>query len=152
MKRRGERGGALVEFALVAPLMLIFLFAIVNFGIVMFEYHATEYAAKVGARYASVRGANCTATGCPITSSGLQTYLQGAVPGAGNATVGATWSFPDTTKYTGLQDVATACGNASESRGCLVTVTVQNHVPLNIPFVFNNNVTFNASSTVPVTQ
>jgi Flp pilus assembly protein TadG len=151
-RRQMQRGGALVEFAVVAPVMLIFLFAIVNFGIAMFEYHATQYAAKVGARYASVRGANCTVSGCPITTAGLQTYVRGAVPGAGNATVIPAWNFPDSTNYTGFQNVATACGSTSESRGCFVTVSVSNPISLNIPFVFNHNVTFNASSTVPVTQ
>jgi len=144
----------MVEFAIVAPLMLIFLVGIVEFGIAVFEYHATDYAAKLGARYASVRGANCTATGCPITSSTLQTYLRSAVPGAGNAVVTASWTLPDSTNYPGIQNVADSCDTSAEQRGCLVTVTVTNTVGINIPFVRipSNSLTFVATSTVPVTQ
>lgn len=152
MRVQAQRGGSLVEFAMVAPLMLILMFGIVQFGIAMFEYHATDYAAKVGARYASVRGANCSATGCPISQSTLQTYLRNSVPGLAQATVTPSWNLPDTTNYQGLQNVATACSTASEQRGCLVTVSVTNTVPLQIPFVPIQNLTFSASSTVPVTQ
>lgn len=54
--KRAERGQALLEFALVAPLVLFFLLAIVDFGIAIDRHIVLDHAAREGARYASVGG------------------------------------------------------------------------------------------------
>src|SRR5579863_7912639 len=120
--RNAERGGSLVEFAVILPPALILLVGIIQFGIAMFEYHATDYAAKFGARYAAVHGADCSATGCPITQAALQTAVQSAVPGAGNATVQAQWTTPPIGTYAGTTNNSPnwTCSRTSESKGCFV--------------------------------
>lgn len=56
--RRGGRGQALAEFALVAPFFFLVLFAIVEAGRFMFYYEVLNNATREGARYAIVNGAN----------------------------------------------------------------------------------------------
>ena len=47
----GDRGQDLVEFALILPLLLLFLLGIMEFGIVIFTYDTIANAARDGARY-----------------------------------------------------------------------------------------------------
>jgi len=54
--RRCEKGQALVEFALVAPLLLLLLFAIVQIGIAYKNSLALADAVRAGARAAVVSG------------------------------------------------------------------------------------------------
>jgi hypothetical protein len=56
-------GQALVEFALVAPVFFILLFAIIEGGRFMIYYETLNNATREGARYAIVNGANTL--GCP---------------------------------------------------------------------------------------
>lgn len=52
--RRDERGQAMVEFAIVVPLLLIMIIAIFEFGRAWEVYHAVTDAARLGARSAVV--------------------------------------------------------------------------------------------------
>lgn len=47
---RKQRGVAVVEFALVLPLLLLILFGIVEFGLVMFDQAVITNASREGAR------------------------------------------------------------------------------------------------------
>jgi Flp pilus assembly protein TadG len=49
-----ERGQTVVEFAIVLPVLLLVLFAILQFGVVFKDYIALTDAARVGARKAAV--------------------------------------------------------------------------------------------------
>jgi len=147
----GQRGGALVEFAVILPLALIFLVGIIQFGIAMFQYHATNYAAKFGARYASVRGADCSASGCPITGTALQKAVRKAVPGAGSATVQARWTSPPVGTFVGGV-TNKACDSSDQNKGCFIIVTVTQTVPLNIPFINVRHLGFEATSTEAISQ
>ena len=67
MKRRPsnpgtDRGQALVEFALVAPMLVLLLLSIIEFGRAVYYVQMLDNAAREGARYAIVHGA---ASGCP---------------------------------------------------------------------------------------
>ncbi len=57
-------GQALVEFALVAPLLLILLVAVVEAGVFVFNMESLNNATREGARYAIVHGATVK-SGCP---------------------------------------------------------------------------------------
>ncbi len=59
-----RRGQAMVEFALVAPLFFILLFAIIEGGRFVFYYEMLNSATRDGARYAIIHGSNA-ADGCP---------------------------------------------------------------------------------------
>lgn len=57
MKRKNQRGGAAVEFALVLPILLALLFGTVQFGWLVNNYVTLTNAASLGARLlASERG------------------------------------------------------------------------------------------------
>ena len=62
--RRNERGTALVEFALVAPLLFLLLFGIIDFGRALDYYNQVTQLAGQGARAAAV---NRSLDGSPIT-------------------------------------------------------------------------------------
>jgi hypothetical protein len=63
--RRHERAQALVEFALIAPIFFILLFAIIEGGRFILYYETLNNATREGARYAIVHGYNtpCSAGG-----------------------------------------------------------------------------------------
>ena len=52
--RRARRGQSLVEFALVLPLFLLFIFGIIDLGRGVFAYNAIQNAAREGVRLAIV--------------------------------------------------------------------------------------------------
>ena len=54
--RDREGGAALVEFAVLAPLLLLLVLGIVEFGYTFGQYNGVRHAAREGARYAAVDG------------------------------------------------------------------------------------------------
>jgi Flp pilus assembly protein TadG len=92
-----SRGQALVEFALIAPIFFLMLFAIVEAGRFVFYYEVLHNATREGARYAIVHGENSfDPTGPPNDPSGADVITrvkQSAfgVLGSG-VTVTPTWS------------------------------------------------------------
>jgi Flp pilus assembly protein TadG len=62
-ERRKEQGVALVEFALVAPLLFLLLFGIVEFGWAFVQYLDVRHGAREGARLAAVNYQLAGATG-----------------------------------------------------------------------------------------
>ncbi len=54
MSQKGSRGQALVEFALVVPLLLVLLVGTIDFGRAVFAYNSVSNAARSGARTAIV--------------------------------------------------------------------------------------------------
>ena len=69
--RRRQNGQALVEFAVVANILVVLLLAIVQFGVVWMNYIAVTDAAREGARRAAVN-----------RSSGQSTMVSAAVSAA----------------------------------------------------------------------
>src|SRR3954451_20440555 len=77
---RSGRGQALVEFALVLPILLLMIFGIVDAGRLIFTYNTISNAARDGARVAIVNqspsgtdtcdtvSATAWPTGCAVTS------------------------------------------------------------------------------------
>lgn len=55
-RRRGERGAAAVEFALILPIFLMLLFGIIDFGYMINRSSMINNAARDGVRVASVNG------------------------------------------------------------------------------------------------
>jgi TadE-like protein len=67
---RSEEGQAIVEFAIVAPLLALLLAGIIQFGVAFRDYLAITDAVRVGARAAAVNRTNdpCGATGAAKTA------------------------------------------------------------------------------------
>ena len=66
--RKGSRGQALPEFAIVAPMFFMLLFGIIEVGRFVFYYEVLNNATREGARYAIVNGAN-SLTSCALGGS-----------------------------------------------------------------------------------
>jgi Flp pilus assembly protein TadG len=54
LRRRGEEGASLVEFAIVVPVFALLLFAMIDFGLVFQSYIGLRNGVNAGARDASV--------------------------------------------------------------------------------------------------
>jgi Flp pilus assembly protein TadG len=62
---RDQRGQSIAEFALVLPLLMLILLAILQFGVLFRDYLAVTDAVRAGARKAAVsRGAPSPTTAC----------------------------------------------------------------------------------------
>jgi len=66
--RRGQRSQALIEFALVSPVLLLLLFGIVDIGRAVFYYDTVSHAAREGARVA-VRASNPLPTDADVLAA-----------------------------------------------------------------------------------
>jgi Flp pilus assembly protein TadG len=68
---RGERGAALVEFAIVLPLLALVLFGIIEFGIAYNDYISVRNGSREGTRLAVVddvdNAPSCTINGVTVT-------------------------------------------------------------------------------------
>lgn len=64
---RDNQGQALVEFALVLPLLLLFLYAVIQFGLIFYAFITIEEATREGVRLASL-GETATQIGQAIDS------------------------------------------------------------------------------------
>jgi hypothetical protein len=66
--KRGQRSQALIEFALVSPVLLLLLFGIVDIGRAVFYFDTVSHAAREGARVA-VRASNPLPTNADILAT-----------------------------------------------------------------------------------
>ncbi|MGF1596914.1 MAG: TadE/TadG family type IV pilus assembly protein [Acidimicrobiales bacterium] len=114
--RRSERGAALVEFALVAPLLLILVFGIIEFGVAFHRSQAVAASAREAARLASLS---------TTTAAEIDARVDDSLAGL---------AFDQTP----VVDVSPA-GCAGRS-GQSVTVTVTVNHNLTIPLLFETDV------------
>jgi Flp pilus assembly protein TadG len=128
-KRVGEQdGAAAVEFALIAPILFMLIFGIIQFGIAWSQKEIFVQAAREGARYAAV---GCeVSTGC--TSGQVATRVEDSSVGypitGGSGSVGVT--VAGTTKD----------GCSSGDTGKLVQVGWSQNFQITIPFIPNIDV------------
>jgi Flp pilus assembly protein TadG len=66
--RRAQRSQALIEFALISPVLLLLLFGIVDIGRAVFYYDTVNHAAREGAR-AAVRASNTLPTNADVLAT-----------------------------------------------------------------------------------
>lgn len=66
-----QRGQTLIEFAFAAPLLLLFVLALVDFGIAIDRRVVLQHAVREGVRYASV-GGDALTTGVPATEAEIR--------------------------------------------------------------------------------
>lgn len=110
---RDEEGSALVEFALVLPVALLFLFGNVQCALALFSFGNATYACRVAARYASLHSVDSLAPATAVTIDSSARALLWTTPV--NVSVQSTWT-------------------PSNSVGSTVTVSVRETLPFAIPF------------------
>lgn len=142
--RSRSRGQGLVEFALVFPLFILLVMAIVDLGLSVFAYNSITNAAREGARLAIVNQDTAKVT----------TRAKSQASVARSQTVTVDYYQPNTD---GTPDTTKACPIGSASYiavGCLAVVTFQGTyapiTPIIGSIVFRNGVTFTAETVLPV--
>lgn len=87
--RRSE-GAIAVEFAFVAPILILLTIGAIDGGRMLLAMNTLERLANEGARFASVRGSEYSS---PATEADVETYLDGKATGldASKLTVAVTW-------------------------------------------------------------
>jgi Flp pilus assembly protein TadG len=89
--RHAQRGSSMIEFSLVALVLIMLVLGTVDFGRALYTDHAVANLARVGSRWAAVHGSTSTT---PAASSDVQTYVQGRnspLLTTGSITVTTTW-------------------------------------------------------------
>ena len=136
--RRGDRGQAIIEFAMVLPLLCAVVLIFVSFGKAVYYYIQYTHAANEGAREAVVNLPSST-TALPGGATTLASYLQNQIGDTG-ATVDICYS-----------DATPPSGHTNRSVGEPVTVKVSKDYSW---FPFMNLGTFKivGSSTMRIEQ
>lgn len=137
-RRRGDRGQAIIEFAMVLPLLCAVVLIFVSFGKAIYLYIQFTHAANEGAREAAVNLPNST-TALPGGATTLANYLRNQV-GDGGATVDICYS-----------DAAPPAGNTNRSVGEPVTIKVSKDYSW-FPFMNLGSFTIVGSSTMRIEQ
>ncbi len=97
-RRRSDRGQSLAEFAMVAPLLVLLIFGLVDLGRLYQAYVTVQGAARDGARYGVTGRSDCAGASdrysCIQEAARLQT---GALANHGSAVsiTAQSWRFPD---------------------------------------------------------
>ena len=86
--RRQRRGVVIVEFAVVALILVSLIIAVVEFGRAVWVRNTVGHAAREGARWAIVRG---NESGRPTDDAAVSAYVQSKIPITG-LTVTTTWT------------------------------------------------------------
>lgn len=86
-----RRGFAAVEFALIAPALLLLTFGIIDVGRMMWTASTLDHAAREGARYATVHGAQSAQ---PTSEAEVQAFVADRAIGVdpANLSVTVAWS------------------------------------------------------------
>lgn len=114
VKLHREEGSSLVEFALVAFLLIMVLLSVVEMSRFILVYTTMADAARAGVRYAMVHGGDLTSgastpdtgkTTCSTGCSGITTVVQNYANAGliGGASVNTTVTYPDSTNVAGAR-------------------------------------------------
>ena len=71
-ENKNQRGASLVEFAMIAPFLIILILGLTHFGILMYRMQGLHAAAREGARTASISGS---------TNQDIETSINNALEG-----------------------------------------------------------------------
>jgi Flp pilus assembly protein TadG len=97
MGRRDERGAALVEFAILSPLLLLLVLGIIEFGWLFGQFNEIRHAAQEGARWGAVSWPDVDGDGLEDWDD-LVARACGAANLPGGTTLQISGSFSSTTK------------------------------------------------------
>jgi Flp pilus assembly protein TadG len=163
LRRKGEQGVGLVEYAFILIIFLTLIFGISGFGHMLYVYHAVNNAAKEGTRWAAVNGATCgNDSSCngtsgmnsgPASAADIRTYVTTRLPASLDQTlvyVNPTWTAPSGPPGTPAMSPPicnAAVGAIPNAEGC--TVSVQVSYPYNFYFPF---IPTSTATTAPCTS
>lgn len=141
-----ENGATLIEFAISLSAMLMFLFVLMETCIAIYTYAMVSDCAREATRWAITRGSTCqtsSSTSCTATTTQISAHATGmGFPNPGGGTMTATTTFPDTTDNCSTDDAP----------GCRVKVSISYTMPIKLPFVPNNSLSWTTSSEMYILQ
>jgi Flp pilus assembly protein TadG len=105
----GDKGATLVEFALIAPLLILLLLGIVEFGWKFGQFNDVRHAAREGARFAAVN-AGTAADAIDVVCGAMDTVSAGITSVTVTVTDGPTGSRGETATIEVVADVASLTG------------------------------------------
>jgi Flp pilus assembly protein TadG len=145
LRRKGEHGSSLVEYAFILIIFLTLIFGISGFGHMLYVYHAVNNAAKEGTRWAAVNGANCGAdSSCsaPASLAQIRTYVTTNLPATLDQSivfVDPSWSAPSGSPPVCSGPVTGSDGTTVPQTqnypGCTVSVQVSYPYSFYFPFL-----------------
>lgn len=175
-RSRRERGQSIVEFALVLPIMLVLLLAILDFSRIYVAMTSVESAAREAADYGTTLGAGKWRVGAPADATVAEMIKRACTAASdlpdyhdpdGDPSTGCAnpdFAFCLTTSIPGScgpLDALEACDNPTRAVPCTVTVTLTHTFKLISPFnieVFGvtigvpSTITFQRDSTFAMTD
>ena len=150
MREGGQKSQALIEFALVSPVLLLLMFGVVDIGRAVFYYDTLNHAAREGARTA-VRASNQLPTdadvlntviaqmvGAPVSAPCPQGPVTTATPPANSGWVYITEPNPPATVETTPPPNAPGGENAAVAAGsCSAVAPASGNQQLQVTIRFN---------------
>jgi Flp pilus assembly protein TadG len=140
-----EEGANLVEMALTLPILLAFVFGLMEVCLAFYVHEYISELAREGTRYGAVHGTTCVtspgAVPCTVTAAQVGAYVVGlGWPNLGGGTVSV--------------DTVTAhmYPDGSEAPGKRVQVKVTYAFPYKIPWVTSTTLTMSSSSVMTIIQ
>jgi hypothetical protein len=150
--RRSQRSQSLVEFAIVAPLLLVLLFSVVDFGRVIYIYVTLNQAVNEGARSA-IKASPLLPTNADVETAvrrhavdvGLANPcpngpITAALPPSGQGWIFITEPNPPTTVEALSPTLDDAPGGqmwAASTGSCSATEPAFDHAPLQVTIIYN---------------
>lgn len=146
-RTRRRKGAAALEFAVVAPIMILSVIAFLVLGLAVSDYQRIATAARDAARWASVRGMEYQRQTGNLAATATDVYDKAIVPTlAGMDMSRVTYSVTWDASREPYKTVVDNAGNVSR---------VQNTVTVTIQYQWNSdlfgNRTMSSTSTVPMT-
>jgi Flp pilus assembly protein TadG len=144
-----EKGGTLVEFALVFILLMTLIFGLFGFGHALYVYHFLDYTAREATRFASVHGStcnddlSCSTTGGPATSTNsvIENYITNIIPpGVDPKKLTITPTYPL------VAGGPSTCGSPENAPGCTVKVQLTYPFTFNLPLLPKGTISMSSSS------
>jgi Flp pilus assembly protein TadG len=125
--RRSDEGIALVEFALLIPILMMLLVGVFDSALAVWQSNTLTSAAREGTRYAIVHGADSSAPVGPTNVAPIVAVVQRQVIGMSNVSVTASWPDGASTSLaataTAGQPFVTVASTAGFAVGDPVSVT-----------------------------
>lgn len=153
----GERGSALIEFALSVPVLLMLLIGFIQFNLALYTSQCLSEIARETSRWASMRGAtSCTntpyLTECEATADEIQSHAKhlgypAIIPG--NLIVSTSWL----SKGGSTNASWSACnGQNCNQPGDAVRVVVRYQFPIDIPVAGSNTIQLSSTAQMVISQ
>lgn len=138
--RSEQRGEALVEFALLAPVVILLLLAMVDFGRVFDAWLVTTNAAREGARYAAVYSTKDYITDADVVQMSKQKAYEYLISGLG----------PRSDVAYSINDISVSLPPTRWAEPVTVDVSIRVQIWALLDFFLSNQATISSSATMRI--